>query len=790
MSLLHVSETGIPHVEEADTGEIVLLMNVDLLDHYYLIINEQNDVATTVTITSDTGMHGYILSGPLLRTSTHQVSVPGDECHKVAFRIGYKHQHLATLLGSSRSMITDPYPMEHLLKCLSLALTMDVHAAREVAEHQHEGVVRFADLRRASLAKRQHATKLFLEELLSEMLAPDGPGSYFQKPEPLSRLDKKQRADIINGLSNALVWSFGQDGTVTNDNEAREGFWLIPYAMGYNLARTVRAMEAQFRAARDARKTRPWGSDPKDNKYGALAYMRHYPQDGKKHTAPMGSYYDLGGAPRGKKGKGPTDPEDMVMETNAILADSIDEATDVIVLHTKKKNQTLSDARKQLCSPQFHPSISALGTLSMEHVDEPETTDAKGGAVGSGSGYFIANLNTAYDVLMSFRMHVHGDTGPGDWKVVLLKAGDMVIFTGFLRICCFHAVWRKKGQLRKVDEPGDMSKIRFVLTLRYKNLTEPQLKQWWRHWFGLFKVDLPAEYADGYVTPTKGASTTEEKQEPGDLEGSNAAATETGTATGRVDAKLHSVFTSVLRHESGGRKWHGMILLRSVSFADTANGGFHECTKIQQRVPNAQRLKQKSKGAISIHDEPCEFKAGQQFSVRTSEGTRDFKVFAVGILTPSAKNIYRVLLIQNKAQGEPAFTAREYPFQVVNAGWAPKRGYVTWAAPFVLTKLDAKKVTSFLLCKKHGEPNRILSESLFAAISFDVISDEEEGEPVVSGEDGDKPDAEDEDSDESTEEDNKPDQLAATKAGSRKRSRRGTKTGNGNKRSNSQLTCG
>ena len=165
-------------------------------------------------------------------------------------------------------------------------------------------------------------------------------------------------------------------------------------------------------------------------------------------------------------------------------------------------------------------------------------------------------------------------------------------------------------------------------------------------------------------------------------------------------------------------------------------------------------------------------------------------MFAVGILTPSAKNIYRVLLIQNKAQGEPAFTAREYPFQVVNAGWAPKRGYVTWAAPFVLTKLDAKKVTAFLLCKKHGEPNRVLSESLFAAISFDVISDEEEGEPVVSGEDGDKPDAEDEDSDESTEEDNKPDPLAATKGGSRKRSRRGTKTGNGNKRSNSQLTAG
>ena len=34
MSLLHMSETGIHQVEEADTGEIVLLVNVDLLDHY------------------------------------------------------------------------------------------------------------------------------------------------------------------------------------------------------------------------------------------------------------------------------------------------------------------------------------------------------------------------------------------------------------------------------------------------------------------------------------------------------------------------------------------------------------------------------------------------------------------------------------------------------------------------------------------------------------------------------------------------------------------------------------
>ena len=89
------------------------------------------------------------------------------------------------------------------------------------------------------------------------------------------------------------------------------------------------------------------------------------------------------------------------------------------------------------------------------------------------------------------------------------------------------------------------------------------------------------------------------------------------------------------------------------------------------------------------------FKAGLQFTTRTLKGTWNFKVWAVGILTPSRNNVYRVMLVQRKRGGKTPFSDEDNPFQVLNIAHAIRAGYITWDATFAITNRDTKRIVNF-----------------------------------------------------------------------------------------------
>ena len=66
-------------------------------------------------------------------------------------------------------------------------------------------------------------------------------------------------------------------------------------------------------------------------------------------------------------------------------------------------------------------------------------------------------------------------------KIVVLKAGDMVIFTGYLRLFCTHGVVRMQSETQVVL-PTNLHDMRKVVTLRFKAVTKKQEGQWWRFW--------------------------------------------------------------------------------------------------------------------------------------------------------------------------------------------------------------------------------------------------------------------------------------------------------------------
>ena len=110
-----------------------------------------------------------------------------------------------------------------------------------------------------------------------------------------------------------------------------------------------------------------------------------------------------------------------------------------------------------------------MGMDSDQHADEIKTEFAQGFPMGTGSCLVIACYNWGTkDVCMAFK-----DKTPGKKKeplrIVVLKAGDMVIFSGYLRMYCTHGVVRMQSETLKVL-PTNLHALRKVITLRFKDL--------------------------------------------------------------------------------------------------------------------------------------------------------------------------------------------------------------------------------------------------------------------------------------------------------------------------------
>ena len=252
------------------------------------------------------------------------------------------------------------YPLDLLLEGLSQSASMGPNAVRDIRPHTEAGVVNYPEVRKHALDKRSFETEVYQRKMLDAMRT----GPYWTHPEVHAGISKEDRGAIIEGIANALVWKFNRAGKVTNDDEAG-GFTLVPFALGQNLARLVRAMEAVYLDAARAGKVAPWGDDKTTKNLSATVYVKHHPDGGRHATSPMGSYQEIHKKTGGKRSKREISyREDDVWESNDVLEALIDDVTMAVARTTiypskgKCSTQELLQAYNALTKTFYHPAIS------------------------------------------------------------------------------------------------------------------------------------------------------------------------------------------------------------------------------------------------------------------------------------------------------------------------------------------------------------------------------------------------------------------------------------------------
>jgi hypothetical protein len=178
-------------------------------------------------------------------------------------------------------------------------------------------------------------------------------------------------------------------------------------------------------------------------------------------------------------------------------------------------------------------------------------------------------------------------------------------------------------------------------------------------------------------------------------------------------------------------------MLGSFGLNDTHHGAFHWCTSVQLTMRTTINDKPNK---INPRDESVRFEPGMQFTTKTAGTTWNFRVWAVGILTPSKSNVYRVLLVQRKRDGKTPFSYAHDPMLVLNAKDAPRKGFLTWDAPFTITPMEQIGVNEYLNTTKHGEPNRKNSKTLLASLPTNVTVVSDSSDEDNEGDEGDEGD--------------------------------------------------